>query len=217
MWNPHNHCCGNGLIKEFYIVTHTEATHHIQGIVGGWYDSELTENGKADAILCAGRLKELGLDGTPVVTSDLKRAIQTGQAISNVLKGTLSLDARLREMSYGEAEGKPQDWLDSRIIPHDNENRLDHSIVIGSETRREFAARLFNVMHELSSSNDKLIICTHGFALTFLIASWIKMPIESVGYVNFKVKPGSVTYLNEDDLFKSRAVVYLGDVRHLNP
>lgn len=204
-------------MKEFYIVTHTEATHHIQGIVGGWHDSELTEKGKTDAILCAGRLKELGLDGTPVITSDLKRAIQTGQIISSVLKGVLLLDFRLREMSYGEAEGKSQDWLDKRIVPHDNENRLDHSIVHGNETRREFAARLFDAMHELTSSYDKLIICTHGFANTFLIANWIKMPIESVGYVSFNVKPGSITYLKEDDFFKNRAVVILGDVRHLNP
>ena len=116
-----------------------------------------------------------------------------------------------------EVEGKPKDWLDKRIVPHDNENRLDYSIVHGNETRREFAARLFDAMHELSSSYDNLIICAHGFAVTFLIASWIKMPIESVGYVNFHVKPGSVTYLKEDDFFKSRAVVYLGDVRHLDP
>lgn len=203
-------------MKEFYIVTHTEATHHIQGIVGGWHDSELTEKGRTDAILCAGRLKELGLDGTPVITSDLKRAVQTGQEISNLLKSSLSLDSRLREMSYGEAEGKPQDWLDKRIVPHDNENSLDHSIVHGNETKREFATRLFDAMQELSSSCDKLIIITHGFATTFLIANWIRMPIESVGYVNFFVKSGSITYLKEDDFFKNRAVVYLGDARHLN-
>lgn len=204
-------------MKELYIVTHTEATHHLQGIVGGWYDSELTEKGIVDANLCARRLKELGLDETPVFASDLKRASQTGQIISDELKSALSLDSRLREMSYGEAEGQPQEWLDKRIVPHDNENRLDHSIICGNETRRVFATRLFDAMNEFSSSYDRLIISTHGFAITFLIASWIKMPIESVGYVNFKVKSGSITYLKEDDLFLSRAVVYLGDTRHLNP
>lgn len=205
------------MMKELYIVTHPEATHHLQGTVGGWYDSELTEKGKADANLCARRLKELGLDGTPVFASDLERASRTGQIISDELKSALSLDSRLREMSYGEAEGKPQDWLDKRIVPHDNENRLDHSIICGNETRREFATRLFNAMNEYSFSFDRLIISTHGFAITFLIACWIGMPIESVGYVNFNVKSGSITYLKEDDFFLNRAVAYLGDTRHLNP
>lgn len=205
------------MMKELYIVTHTEATHHVQGIVGGWFDSELTEKGRADAVLCAERLKELGLDGTPVIASDLKRAVQTGQAISDVLKGVLSLDSRLREMSYGEDEGKSQDWLDKRIVPYNNENRLDHSIVHGNETGREFAVRLFDAMQEFSLSCNKLIVCTHGFAVTFLIASWIGMPIESVGYVNFNVKPGSITCLKEDDFFKNRAVVNLGDVQHFHP
>lgn len=49
----------------------------------------------------------------------------------------------------GKAEGKPQDWLDKRIVSHSNENRLDHSIVHGNEARREFATGLFNAMHEL--------------------------------------------------------------------
>ena len=205
------------MLKELYIVTHTEAAHHLQRIVGGWYDSELTEKGMVDASLCAWRLKELGLGGTPVFTSDLKRASQTGRIISDELKSTLSLDSRLREMSFGEAEGKPQGWLDKRIVPHDNENRLDHSIIDGNETRRELATRLFSAMHEYSFSFDRLIISTHGFAITFLIACWIRMPIESTGYVNFNVKPGSITYLKEDDLFLSRNVVYLGDTRHLDP
>lgn len=42
------------------------------------------------------------------------------------------------------------------------------------------------------------------------------MPIESVGYVNFRVKPGSITCLVEDDIHCNRGVWYLGDVSHLD-
>ena len=28
-----------------FLVTHTEATHHVDGLVGGWFDSELTARG----------------------------------------------------------------------------------------------------------------------------------------------------------------------------
>ena len=30
-------------MKHLYVVTHPQATHHTEGVVGGWYDSELTE------------------------------------------------------------------------------------------------------------------------------------------------------------------------------
>ncbi|WP_220447151.1 hypothetical protein [Nonomuraea deserti] len=52
---------------------------------------------------------------------------------------------------------------------------------------------------------------THGGSLTFVVASWIKMPIEAVGHVSFRVPSGSITTLREDDFFHNRTVVNLGD------
>jgi len=60
------------------------------------------------------------------------------------------------------------------------------------------------------------IIVTHGVALTFVVAAWIKMPIESLGHVGFKVRSGSITTLHEDDLYRGRRVIRLGDTRHLD-
>ncbi|MCY0939906.1 hypothetical protein [Streptomyces antarcticus] len=56
---------------------------------------------------------------------------------------------------------------------------------------------------------------THGFALTFVVAAWIGMPIDSLGHVNFRVASGSITHLREDDFFHNRQLVRLGDTRHL--
>ena len=92
-------------MKEIYIVTHTQATHHIDRLVGGWYDSELTEKGKADAGSCGEKLKEQGVDGTPIISSDLTRARQTALAIAGCLGISISYDARLREMFFGDAKG----------------------------------------------------------------------------------------------------------------
>ncbi|MFV8247193.1 hypothetical protein [Mycolicibacterium peregrinum] len=59
------------------------------------------------------------------------------------------------------------------------------------------------------------VIVTHGFALTFVIAAWIKMPLASVGYANFAGKAGSITTLYEDDRFHNRQVLELSATRHL--
>ena len=202
-------------MKEFFIVTHTQATHHIDRLVGGCYNSDRTEQGKTDAIACGKRLLELGLDGIPIISSDLARTRQTAEAIGECLGSPIRHDARLREMSFGDAEGRPVADVGGAIPSHDGDNRLDFCNEFGGETKRELASRLYEVMEEIISET-RAIICTHGYATTFLIACWIGMPIESVGYVNFRVRPGSITHLVEDDLHVNRVVRYLSDVRHLS-
>ena len=202
-------------MKEIFIVTHTQATHHIDRLVGGCYDSELTDKGRTDAKACGQRLLELGLDGIPIISSDLARARQTAEAIGECLGSPIRYDARLREMSFGDAEGRPVADVGGAILSSDGDNRLDFRNAYGGETKRELASRLYEVMEEIIAT-ERAIICTHGYATTFLIACWIGMPIESVGYVNFRVLPGSITHLVEDDVHANRAVRYLSDARHLD-
>ncbi|MFG1964832.1 hypothetical protein [Nonomuraea sp. NPDC049028] len=57
---------------------------------------------------------------------------------------------------------------------------------------------------------------TYGEAGGRPVASWIKMPIESVGHASFRAPSGSITTLREDDFFHNRQVVILGDTRHLD-
>jgi len=201
-------------MKDIFIVTHTQATHHIDRLVGGCYDSDLTEKGKTDATACGQRLLELGLDGTPIISSDLARTKQTAQAIAECLDSPIRCDARLREMSFGDAEGRPVADVGGAIPSHEGDNRLDFRNTFGGETKRELASRLYEVMEEIIAT-ERAIICTHGYAATFLIACWIGMPIESVGYVNFRVRPGGITHLVEDDIYVNRGIRYLSDVRHL--
>jgi hypothetical protein len=41
-----------------------------------------------------------------------------------------------------------------------------------------------------------------------------RMPIESLGHVVFQARSGSITTLHEDDCYRSRRLVRLGDTRH---
>ncbi len=194
-------------MKKIYVVSHTESRHHVDNLVGGWYDSELTEKGHDDAlsiakILCA----ESKID--TVYSSDLKRAASTAKPIVEASKAPLILSDAFREMRFGVAEGKDQAWLDKRIKPEDGLNRMDHRIIEGAETKREFAGRIYRFLGDqiLPSAS---VVSTHSFAATYIIAWWIGMPLESVGYVNFGIKPGKITKLVEDDFFKNRSVTYL--------
>jgi probable phosphoglycerate mutase len=67
----------------------------------------------------------------------------------------------------------------------------------------------------LEADGAHQIIVTHGFTVTFVRASWIRMPVESAGYVSFRAASGSITVLREDDYFHNRQVASLGDIGHL--
>lgn len=206
-------------MKTLYVVTHPQSVHHAEGRVGGWYDTALTDLGRRQAEAIASRLADRTAGQTPSLTSsDLLRCHETAAIIGRHLSLTPRLTPDLREMSCGIAEGRPQAWLSARRPPVPEEGGLDDTGGIeGAETRRQTGTRIYRAMDEiLADPADCHIIVTHGFALTFVIAWWIGMPIESLARVNFPVASGSITHLAEHPFWKSRAVVTLGDTRHLN-
>ncbi|MFD6877872.1 MULTISPECIES: histidine phosphatase family protein [unclassified Streptomyces] len=208
-------------MRTLHVVTHPEATHHVEGVVGGWYDSQLTPAGVRAAVSIARALRARIPDDAEVelFSSDLRRTLRTADEVAELFGVAPVLDARLREKSYGEAGGRPQEWLDRRFVPSPAVGeRMDHDEgVPGAETKGVWARRVYAAMDEiLLSPCEHQIIVTHGGSLTCVVASWIKMPIESAGYAGFRAPSGSITTLREDDFFHNRQVVSLGDTRHLD-
>ncbi|AJT42237.1 histidine phosphatase family protein [Psychromicrobium lacuslunae] len=206
-------------MRTLYLVTHPEATHHTEGLVGGWYDSELTPAGARAAVAIAEELRKRIPQTADVelFSSDLKRTVATAEEIAQRFRLTPMLDRRLREKSYGEAEGKAVGSTPGYRPPPAEGDRLHYQDgVRGAETIATFAARAYQAMTEILSRDcEHQILVTHGGTVTFLIASWIKMPPESLGYVNFRAAPGSITVLREDSASHHRRVESLGEVGHL--
>lgn len=59
------------------------------------------------------------------------------------------------------------------------------------------------------------MVVTHGFALTFVVSAFMRLPIDALGYVNFRSSPGGITVLCDDDHFHNRQLVQLSDLAHL--
>ena len=73
-------------MKEIFVVTHCESRHHVEGLVGGWYDSDLTDHGCRQAEVVARAVKSrVNPHDTRLVSSDLLRARRTGQVIADAL------------------------------------------------------------------------------------------------------------------------------------
>lgn len=197
-------------MQTIYLITHCEATHSVERRVGGWFDSELTENGKEQAQLLACQLSAYeDISSLEVYSSDLKRAAQTA-AILTMDKRNIRFDQRLREMSFGSHEGLPQSEHMQTMIPINSDgNRMDHRICPGAESRREVAGRIGEFMEEITQSGKDALMVSHGFAATFVIAAFQKIAIESQCYLNYALKPGSLIQLKIDDLFENRTVEWI--------
>ncbi len=205
-------------MKNLFVVTHAQSVHHIENKVGGWYDTGLTSSGEADARAIAERLATMVGDApVEIFSSDLLRASRTAAIIAERFRRPFDETRDLREISYGSAGGMAQEWLDARQTPAPDDNRMDHrGVIADGETRREIARRVYRCVDAIVERPcESQIIVTHGFALTFVIAAWIKMPIDAAGYVSFPALPGSITQLRQDDYWRSRAVISLADVSHL--
>ena len=206
-------------MKRLFVVTHPEATHHVDGLVGGWFGSALTERGLHAAERIAKSLQsDFGLGsvdgagdgarpsaGVRIVSSDLLRTRQTAEVIADALGVPVELERGLREKSYGVAEGRPQSWLDERFItPPSVGERMDHDEGIdGSETKLEWFTRVYAAMERLEESTAAaaedsldLVIVTHGGSATPVIASWMRIPLTACAYVAFRVGSGSITVLD---------------------
>jgi 2,3-bisphosphoglycerate-dependent phosphoglycerate mutase len=131
-------------MRTIHVITHPEATHHVEDLVGGWHDSDLTPSGRRAAAI-ARTLRSAIPDGAEVelISSDLRRTHQTAEAVADAFGVKPVLDRRLRETSYGEAEGRPQEWLDQRFIPPPaTGDRMLHDVGLpGAETRADVARR----------------------------------------------------------------------------
>ena len=89
------------------IVRHGQAEHNVSDLTGGWTDSGLTPLGARQAAAVAERLV-YELRGTDVrlLSSDLKRARQTAEAIAETLGVEAAYSTDLREFNNGVAANK---------------------------------------------------------------------------------------------------------------
>ncbi len=205
--------------ERIYVVTHPEATHHVDGLVGGWYDSALTRRGVVHAHAIAARLWDLvPLGSVPALyTSDLARTTETAGPIAEVFDVEPTLLSDLREKPT-ELRVRPQEWLDAHFVaPPAVGERLDHDEGIeGAETKLECVTRVYRAMDRITADNtEHRIVVTHGGSLSWVIAAWQRLPISACAYVAYRAGPGSITVLEQDDVFHNRTLHTLGDLGHL--
>ncbi|MBQ9673270.1 MAG: histidine phosphatase family protein [Ruminococcus sp.] len=142
---------------KIYFARHGQTDWNKNNKVCGLTDVSLTEKGKEQAKNLAEKLLTENID--IIISSPLKRAVQTGEIISSVIGVPIIIDNRVIEQSYGIYEGVDihnQDFL---------ENKKNFAYKYpGGESMMQVAARVYSLIEEFKlkyQEKNVLVVC-HG-------------------------------------------------------
>lgn len=133
------------------LLRHGESTDTAAGLVSGWRDVDLTENGRLQILDILVTLPRLGIRS--IVSSDLRRARSTAQIIVHALALPAAReDRRLRERAWGAREGNPHAYAPA---PGEEE----------AEAEEQFAERVTQALNEIPPGT---LIVTHAGVIRFI-------------------------------------------------
>lgn len=198
------------------LTRHGETLWNLEGRVQGALDSPLTNKGIRQAQILAERLMAERISA--VYSSDLLRAMATADEIRKKLNlPEIFLSADLRELSFGEWEGKV--WWDLRQNYPELFKIWDqgpHEVQIpGGESMQEVTERAWNFFLSLSAKhpNETICVVTHGMTLQLLVKKALGIAIED--WVNVPWQHNTALNILELNLNGEVTPVLIADHQHL--
>ncbi|MCI9552616.1 MAG: histidine phosphatase family protein [Acutalibacter sp.] len=185
-------------MKQIITIQHCQSQQHINGMMGGWNDWELTEWGREQARRIGERLgKELQGSSVKIFSSDLKRAVQTAAPLAEKLGAVVEYRQELRERCWGpESIGKSKAWQREH-----QQNRgwlVDQHPLPGAESKREMYQRLESMCEEaIACPEDTVVLASHGGLLSVWNILWLGLPPEVMDHCGIFGKPGAVGVFDE--------------------
>lgn len=154
-------------MTRFIVVRHGQTHWNVAAIIQGQGDSNLTDEGIAQAEAIGERLAVEPSDA--IISSDLGRAHETAKRIAAKNGKPIVLDRRLRERAFGVGEGMSYEEVD-RAWPgaFARTRDVDPDFMIpGGESRRQFHDRVRGAFEDLAQEHagKTVILVTHGGVL----------------------------------------------------
>lgn len=176
--------------RVFFVFRHGETDWNKEKRCQGHTNTSLNELGKSQATELALKLSSFPIE--IIYSSDLMRAYETGEAVANCLKIPIWADERLREMSYGEAEGMTVPEIKLKYGDpfwqklHSFKKEYEDIGFQNGETRRVARLRIEKLLNEIIKNTQyKYIgISTHGGALRNILHHFLPEDQEVLAIPN---------------------------------
>ena len=200
---------------KLYIIRHGETSWNVERRLQGASDTDLNENGIALAAITGAAMKEIPFDCC--FSSPLKRARETARLVLAGRNIPVTEDERLREISFGEWEGRDSALLPTSMLDNFFNHPEKYMPPKGGETIEEICARTADFFQDITKREElqdkTILIASHGCAVRALLQNVYENPcIENFWHgcvppncgVNIvEIKNGTAELLEEDKVYGS--------------
>lgn len=156
----------------------------------GWKETDLNATGRKQAEKAGEILK--GYKPEALFASDLTRTMETAHIIGKIVGLSPQKDYRLREINFGEWEGKTYPEV-AELYPEEvkiwRESPLEAQMP-GGETLKNVFERMWEALEDMSAgAKGNVVVVTHGGPIRLFLCH---MGAEGAMW-QYPVKPGSIT------------------------
>jgi alpha-ribazole phosphatase len=167
-------------VSRLILIRHAEPQEDARGRCYGSLDIGLSTAGREHARRLGSRLAQLEYEA--VYSSPRLRARETADAIASVRGLAPVVDEGLRELDFGELEGRTYDEIASSEPALYRAWMTTPTLVRfpGGESFADLKARSLAALERIRRLHESAIVVTHGGVLRAGVAAWLSMPDEAI-------------------------------------
>src|SRR5205823_2089287 len=206
------------LATTLLLVRHAETDDNVNMRLSGWTDTDLSARGESQIELLADHFNREHGHIEELYSSPLIRARRTADAIGRLTGHTPHLLDDLREMYFGELDGRPFEELRdayAHLLDADENSAIEDFVWPSGESRSGFTARVLRVTNFIARQYTGLSVgvVTHGGVIATLMT--ILHSESAANWRKWVVPNASLTEVVWDPVSQSGEVVRHGDAAHL--
>jgi probable phosphoglycerate mutase len=174
-------------VRRLVLLRHGQTEYNAGSRMQGQLDTDLSDLGREQAVAAAAVLAKR--QPLIIVSSDLRRALDTATALGERSGLTVDIDERLRETHLGDWQGLTHLEVDAaapgaRLAWRDDARRAPH----GGESRIDVAERSVPLVSELVASqadwgadepDRPVVLVAHGGLIAALTAALLDLPVDT--------------------------------------
>ena len=176
----------NNYMKTLYFIRHAESEANKNRILASRLPFPLTSEGKADSKRIAADLRKITILDS-IISSPLKRAVQTAESFSEMFDIKIRIDDRITEQNLGRYSGMSYDEIKKfSDYEQDPLNRWNWLPAGGGESYSMIADRVCSFLKDLEKEeSNHILIVTHAVALRLIIGALTRtLPVYPKDFPN---------------------------------
>jgi broad specificity phosphatase PhoE len=200
------------------LVRHAETHDNVGMRLSGWTDTDLSERGESQIALLADHFNREHGHIDALYSSPLIRARRTAEAIGALTGHEPILLDDLREMYFGELDGRPFEDLReayAELLEADENSEIKDFVWPSGESRSGFTARALRVINHIARRHPgrPVGVVTHGGLIATLLT--ILHGESAAHWRKWVVPNASLSEVLWDPITETGALLRHGDASHL--